>query len=220
MANNVSVQSTTGAQGDPAHGDILLDDINNMSAATASTSFLSYSEYNGTNNNFRLLSTASTLIGKGTNLTAYGITTDFSGNTRPVTGNWDIGPFQYSSGVASNTPPTVSAISLNPPDVDTNMAGLQVYAGTAVQLSATATAPNGDALTWQWLYSLNGGSQTAYQSGSGTAPTASFTYPLGTAGDTYVWTLKVTDGVNQLSAQSQLSLSVDLQPPPGFHLAN
>ena len=120
------------------------------------------------------------------------------------------------AGAATNVPPTVSAISANVPDVDTNMAGFQIYVGTTVQLSATASAPNGDALTWQWLYSTNGGSQIVYQTGSGTAPTNSFTYPFGTAGSTYVWTLQVTDSQTQLSAQSQLTLSVVLKPPQGL----
>ena len=127
------------------------------------------------------------------------------------------------SGSATNVPPvlpTVSAISANVPDVDTNMAGFQIYVGTTVQLSASASAPNGDALTWQWLYSTNGGSQIVYQSGSGTAPTNSFTYPNGTAGNTYVWTLQVTDSKTQLSAQSQLTLSVLLVPPQGFRVTS
>ena len=125
------------------------------------------------------------------------------------------------SGNATNVPPvlpTVSAIGANVPDADTNKAGFQVYVGTTVQLSASASAPNGDALTWQWSYSLNGGTQTVYQSGSGTAPTASFTYTDGTAGNTYVWNLQVTDNQTQLSAQSQLTLSVTLKPPMGFRV--
>jgi hypothetical protein len=125
------------------------------------------------------------------------------------------------SGNATNVPPvlpTVSAIGANVPDADTNKAGFQVYVGTTVQLSASASAPNGDALTWQWSYSLNGGTQTVYQSGSGTAPTASFTYTDGTAGNTYVWNLQVTDSQTQLSAQSQLTLSVTLKPPLGFRV--
>jgi hypothetical protein len=127
------------------------------------------------------------------------------------------------SGSATNVPPvlpTVSAISANVPDVDTNTAVLQIYAGTAVQLSASASAPNGDALTWQWLYNLNGGTQTVYQSGSGTAPTTSFTYTNGTAGNTYAWNLQVTDSQTKLSAQSQLTLSVKLVPPQKFRVTS
>jgi hypothetical protein len=125
------------------------------------------------------------------------------------------------SGNATNVPPvlpTVSAISVNVTNVGTNTAMLHIYEGTPVQLSASASAPNGDALTWQWSYSLNGGTQTVYQSGSGTAPTASFTYSNSTAGNTYVWNLQVTDSQTQLSAQSQLTLSVTLKPPLGFRV--
>jgi hypothetical protein len=87
-----------------------------------------------------------------------------------------------------------------------------------VQLSAAASAPNGDALTWQWLYSLNGGTQTLYQNGSGTAPTATFNYTNGTAGNTNVWTLQVTDSQTQLSAQTNLTIFVELAPPQGLRI--
>jgi hypothetical protein len=126
------------------------------------------------------------------------------------------GDFTFITGATN--PPTVSAISANVPDVDTNTPGLQIYEGTTVQFSATASAPNGDALTWQWLYSLNGGTQTLYQSGSGTAPAASFTYTNSTAGNTNVWTLQVTDSQTQLSAQTNLTISVELPPPQGFRI--
>jgi hypothetical protein len=125
------------------------------------------------------------------------------------------------SGNATNVPPVlpaVSAISANVSNVGTNTAVFEIYDETAVQLSASASAPNGDALTWQWLYSLNGGTPIVYQSGSGAAPTASFTYTGGTTGDTYVWTLQVTDSQTQLSAQSQLTSYVILKPPQGFRV--
>jgi hypothetical protein len=123
------------------------------------------------------------------------------------------------SGSATNVPPvlpTVSAISANVSNVGTNPAVFQIYESTAVQLSASASAPNGDALTWQWLDSLNSGTQTVYQSGSGTAPTASFTYTNGTASNTNVWNLQVTDSQTKLSAQSQLTIYVILKPPQGL----
>jgi hypothetical protein len=130
------------------------------------------------------------------------------------------GDFTFTAGPTNNLPPTVSAISANVPDMGTNSPGLQIYEGTAVQFSASASAPNGDALTWQWLYTLNGGTQTVYQSGSGASPTTSFSYPAGTAGNTYVWTLQVTDSQTHLSAQSQLTLYVQLEPPQGFRISS
>lgn len=59
--------------------------------------FLNYTIFGGTNNNFNL-STTSIFRNVGTNLTAYGITADKGGNQRPATGNWDVGPYQYSGG--------------------------------------------------------------------------------------------------------------------------
>jgi hypothetical protein len=36
--------------------------------------------------------------GNGTNLTAWGITNDYAGNTRPASGNWTIGAYQTAAG--------------------------------------------------------------------------------------------------------------------------
>ena len=52
-----------------------------------------------------------------------------------------------------------------------------------------------------------------YQSGSGTVSPANFTFPTGSAGSTYVWTLRVSDG--QATAQSQLTVGVVAPPAAG-----
>jgi hypothetical protein len=108
--------------------------------------------------------------------------------------------------VGTNPVPLVSAISMNASDVASGIAGIQIYGGSVVQFSATAT----NALTYQWSYAVNGGSPVIYQSGSGAVPVANFTYGTNTIGNTYVWTLVVSNG--QMSAQSQLTLSV-VAPP-------
>jgi hypothetical protein len=46
-------------------------------------------------------------IGKGTNLTALGITADFYGNSRPATGPWTIGAFEIPGTSTSMSPPNV-----------------------------------------------------------------------------------------------------------------
>ena len=103
IENNISVQGA-GVQADTAHGVVSSNNIDNMSLSTAQSYFTNYvSTLNGTNNNFHLKSGATNLIGKGTNLTSYGITTDFDGNPRPATGAWDIGPFQYTGSVTPTT---------------------------------------------------------------------------------------------------------------------
>jgi hypothetical protein len=48
--------------------------------------------------NFAPLSTDTVANGNGTNLTAWGITNDYAGNTRPASGNWTIGAYQTAAG--------------------------------------------------------------------------------------------------------------------------
>ena len=85
--------------------------INNvlLAASQGATDFVSYSATGGMNNNFHLLSTATSLIGKGANLVSC-FTTDMDGNLRAATGNWDIGPYAYST----STPPANPIIQVNP----------------------------------------------------------------------------------------------------------
>lgn len=116
------------------------------------------------------------------------------------------------SGVSTNAslPPTVSAIAQNTGDVDPVATGLQVYAGSAVQYSASATDPAGGTVSWQWSYSANGGAEVVVSSGSGTAPSVAFTYAAGDAGKTYLWKLRATTAGG--TAQSTLSVGVVAMP--------
>ena len=107
----------------------------------------------------------------------------------------------------SNSPPIVSAIAQNATDVDPVTPGLQVYAGTVVQYSGSASDANGDLLSWQWIYSVNGGAEVVYQSGSGAVTPISYTYGAGTAGSTYLWKLRVSDG----TATSESSLAIGVE---------
>lgn len=121
LANNISIQGPA-ADGDSANGVSVVSNIV-MTAATAGTSFINYlGTTAGTNNNFRLLSGASSLRGKGTNLTAYAandpaLAKDFDGNVRPAIGNWDIGPFQYQTS-SSDGPSTNPVISASPATIN------------------------------------------------------------------------------------------------------
>ena len=125
--------------------------------------------------------------------------------TFTVTGGSGTNALVYGIGSAS-PPPTVSAISANASDVDQNQAGLQIYSGTVVSLSATAS----NALTYQWSYTVNGGSQVVFQGGSGSVSAASFSYGTSTVGNTYVWTLSISN--SQGSAHSQFTLNVESPP--------
>jgi hypothetical protein len=111
---------------------------------------------------------------------------------------------------ATNLPPQVSAISQSGIDVDPNIAGLQVYAGSVVQYSGTSTDPGGLPLTWQWLYSLNGAADVTVQSGSGTVTPVSYNYTVASIGNTYVWKLRVSNGTS--TAESDLTVGVEAAP--------
>ncbi len=170
-------------------------------------------------------SASAATVGAGANLSSWnlpGINYDTSrGGTRtpklrPATGNWDSGAYAYNgtSGGGGGTAgaPTVSAVAQNATDVDPNVSGLQVYVGTTVQYSGTATTTNTGTLSWQWVYTVNGGSEVTFASGTGTVTPASYTYPSGSVGAVYVWTLRATDSKG--TSQSQSTVGVESTPPP------
>jgi hypothetical protein len=116
------------------------------------------------------------------------------------------------SGIGINPPPTVSAITQSGSDVDSVTPGLQIYSGTVIQYSGSASDPNGLPLTWQWIYTVNGGSEVVFQSGTGMVASVSFNYATSTAGNTYVWKLRVNNGI--ATAESDLTVGVEATPPP------
>ena len=153
--------------------------------------------------NYQIVSTMGATLprNKGISLVApYNV--DGNGVTRGGDGAWDIGAYEVSTGLS------VSPIAQNAADVDPNVSGMQVYEGTTVQYSGSASAAN--PITWQWLCSINGGAQTNFQSGAGTVPAINYTYATGTAGKTYVWTLSVSDGTT--TSQSQFTVLVEAPP--------
>ncbi len=131
-----------------------------------------------------------------------------NGMTASVTGT--------AATISANSPPTVSTIGQNAVDVDTTLPGFQIFEGTVVQYSGSASDANGDPLTWQWIYTVNGGAEVVFLSGTGTVTPASFSYGSGTAGRTYVWKLRVTDGV--LTSETQLTVGVKAPASVGGNL--
>jgi hypothetical protein len=127
----------------------------------------------------------------------------------------DVAP--TNSSPTNYQPPVVSDITQSDTDVLPNVLGVHIYAGTLDTYSATASSPIGLPLTWQWTYTLNGGSPAVFQSGSGTVLPVTFTYGLGTAGSTYVWTLQVSDGQTTVSSP-QLTMNILAPPTPGTGL--
>jgi hypothetical protein len=140
----------------------------------------------------------------------YGPTTSGS-NSATVVFTGGTGTTVSVSGTATVPPPVVAAISQSAADIDPNSPGLQVYAGSVVQYSGSASDPSGLPLTWQWIYTVNGGPEVVLQSGAGTAAGVSFTYPANAIGDTYVWKLRVSN--DSATAESDLTVGVEAPPP-------
>jgi hypothetical protein len=113
------------------------------------------------------------------------------------------------TGSATNAPPilpTVSGINENATDVDLSLPGLQIYAGTTVQYSANAT----NAQTWQWSYAVNGGTPVVWTNSTSPITNISCYFGTNTIGNSYVWTLVVSN--SQGWAESQTNLEVEAQP--------
>ena len=104
MANNLSVNG--GGLGPVENQVIIADNVLNITASQASNIFVRYVPFGGTNNDFHLTANATALIGQGTNMSQF-FATDKDGNLRPASGAWDIGPYQYASGVISNSIPVI-----------------------------------------------------------------------------------------------------------------
>lgn len=90
----------------------------------------------------------------------------------------------------ANAAPVVGAISLNPPDRDPGTPGNQVYPGNVTYSIAQPTDADGDTLTSQWAYRIDGGAWVNY----GT-PGLSVTYTYASAdiGRIYDWRVTVSD---------------------------
>ena len=104
----------------------------------------------------------------------------------------------------SNQAPVVAAISHDAIDVDTTTAGLQVNGGSTVTYISSATDPEHDPLTWEWLYSINGEAEILFLSGSG--PIQPATWTSTTAPATYDWIIRVSDRAE--TSEQRLTVNV------------
>ena len=132
-------------------------------------------------------------------------------NTQAVAFTGGSGATATVSGIATVPAPWVAPITPNATDVDPSTPELQIYAGSVVQYSGSASDPTGYPLTWQWLYSLNGGPEIMVQSGTGTVTAISFNYTAVTAGNSYIWKLRVGNGYS--TGESTLGVGV-VAPTP------
>ena len=118
-------------------------------------------------------------------------------------------------GTAGNNPPLVRQIDHNATDAIPTQSGLQVVEGNTITFTGTATDRNGDALTWEWRYTVDDDAAITYSSGNtGSNPIAdvSFNYPVGSAGKRYVWILRVSDG--EFQRETYLPLEIVTPSPP------
>ncbi|PJE64651.1 MAG: hypothetical protein COU90_02305 [Candidatus Ryanbacteria bacterium CG10_big_fil_rev_8_21_14_0_10_43_42] len=160
-----------------------------------------------------------TVVGAGTGALTFNHVPGVTSDSNVASGGSDLltsvtnGSYTFTT---TNSPPSVSAISTNVVDVDPGTAGIQYYEGTTVTYSGSASDSNGDALTWTWFYTINGGSEIQFSTGTGAVQDAVFTYGVGTAGSTYNWILRVTDGKSS-PVESTLSVGIisapDTTPP-------
>jgi hypothetical protein len=68
-------------------------------------------------------------------------------------------------------------------------------------------------LTWQWIYTVNGGPETVILSGNGAVSSVSFNYTASTVGNTYTWKLRVNNGY--ATSESDLIVGVEAAPVAG-----
>lgn len=120
------------------------------------------------------------------------------------------------SGSGTVPVPVVSNITQSGADVDPVTPGLQVFAGSVEQYSGSASDPAGNSISWQWIYTVNGGPETILQSGTGAVTSVSYNYTQGSAGNTYIWKLRVSNGFT--NTESDLTVGVEA-PPPGGNLS-
>ena len=122
VANNIITGgggvSLPNNSGTPSMDNVTLSD------SLATNSFVSYVA-GSMHNDYHLKAAATSLIGQGTNLSSY-FSTDFMGNTRPSSGNWDIGAYEYLQAI-----PVMNAV---------------LPSGANLIISGTNGSPNGNYL--------------------------------------------------------------------------
>jgi hypothetical protein len=217
VANNLLINSSDIGDNATVEDDVEIDGANTgnfVNYAQLSGNYLNYVNsggqtginMNNTFDDFHLRSTATAIRGQGANLSTY-FGTDKDGNSRPASGAWDLGPYQYGSAPAEGL--SISAIGVAGTNVDQN-AG-KMYPGTYT-LTATAVETGANAVTNAWTHAINGGATVLDTAATGTSLSESFTIPAGNVGSTYVIKAIAGDGVTNVN--SQLSFTVESAPAP------
>ncbi len=109
-----------------------------------------------------------------------------------------------------NQPPAITAFMANTVDTDPDVAGIQVFPDTAVDLTATATDPEDDAIAWQWILRIGNGGEQQLSGGNGTVTQAAYVAASADVNETHTFTLRVTDGATQV----EQSVAIHVVEPP------
>ena len=122
-------------------------------------------------------------------------------------------------GCQFNQPPEASPIVSNLIDEDLVAPGVQLSTTVSGAIfSIDISDADGDGLTWQWSYRLDGGSENAWGA-AGNKPDGSLetvnSVPFDLDEAEYQWIVRITDGVNPEVVRSiMVSVTDDSAPPP------
>lgn len=112
-----------------------------------------------------------------------------------VSGNTQISNFaSFTTLAPPNQPPSVTTIGYQGSDQDPNTSGIQLYNEGTLQLIGRVNDPEGDDLSWQWFYTIDGGAEQIFQSGTGTICDTTLDMTTASVGTAYRLTLRVSDG--------------------------
>jgi len=96
------------------------------------------------------------------------------------------------------------------PDADPVAAGWQVFQSTSVTYSS-AVSDDSDPVSWQWLYTLDGGPEILVNSAD-SLPVQDVTFAYGSAPGNYIWILRVDD--TEFTPEVTFAVEVVAPVPP------
>ena len=103
-----------------------------------------------------------------------------------------------------NQAPVINMMQTSAKDEDPVKEGIQVREGSVMNMSGMASDKDGDALTWEWIYKVEGGEEVVYESGVGRGGVVSV--DTGGWSGKVEWIFRVRDGVNEV--EKRLSMEV------------
>jgi hypothetical protein len=170
IANNIVINGSYLTPNNPSTP--MVDNIS-LSPSQAASFFVNYTALS-TNSNYHLTASATSLIGKGTNLSAL-FSADKAGNARPASGAWDIGPYDYQS-VATASP--VIAVSPASQNAGTIAVGGSSSVSFKVQNSGSGTLAGAASVAAPFQVASGG----SYSLSAGQSQTVAVTYTPSAAG--------------------------------------